>query len=62
MEVYFNHDVDEDIAHAYEDIDEILAKYNVEWCASEATEMWLEKIEIRKPDLTLVDVDICDSD
>jgi len=53
MELYFNHEVDEDIAHAYEEIYAVLAKYNVEWCAEDASEMWLEKIAV-KTDLKIV--------
>lgn len=64
MEIYFNHDIDERLEHAYEEIDEILHKYGVEWCSHEACDIWLEVIETEKPRLKLIsnEVDICDSD
>ena len=64
MEIYFNHDIDERLEHAYEEIDEILQKYGVEWCSHETCDIRLEVIESKKPSLNLIsnEVDICDSD
>jgi hypothetical protein len=54
MKIDFQPDEDERLTHAYEEIDEILAKYRVEWCASECAEIWLETVEPKKPELKVV--------
>ena len=54
MKIDFQPDEDERLTHAYEEIDEILAKYRVEWCAANCAEIWLETIELKKPELKIV--------
>ena len=54
MEVFFDHDQDENLTHAYEELKELLDKYNVDLCANVATEFWLETKEKPKPELKIV--------
>ena len=56
MEIYFDHDEDENLALADEALGELMDKYGVELCANFATEFWFETKETGsvKPELKIV--------
>ena len=54
MEIYFDHDEDENLALADEALGELMEKYGVELCASFPTEFWFETVQPKKPELKIV--------
>jgi hypothetical protein len=52
--MYFDHDVDERITHAYEALDELMALYQVDICVDESGDYFFDVRETPKPELKVV--------